>query len=59
MKPLDKCFHVNMNKKYWYLTVIQHTVLELSKNGYISYVKTSCGTVGHEILLKKVKNFAI
>ena len=57
MKPfgLDKCFHVNMNKKYWYLTVIQHMLLELSKNCYISYVKTSCGTVGHEILLKKSK----
>ena len=28
-------------------------LLELSKKCYISYVKTSCGAVGHEILFKK------
>ena len=57
MKPfgLDKCFHIIMNTKYWCLTVIQHMFLELSKTCYISYVKTSCGTVGHEILSKKWK----
>ena len=56
MKPfgLDKCFHVNGNKKYWYLIVIQHMLLELSKNCCISYVKT-CGTVAHEISLKSQK----